>query len=144
VITFDCRDEVLFDDSDTSGDEADAKVDVPVEDRDDDVSDRYAINFTVRIKKSSGRELVLRCVAEDGLTVLSSRVESFPDNTQQISGPVIESLADELQDAFVGFLEERLVDRDLTAFIVQYAADKEQREYMHWLKSLLEFSEDPH
>ena len=99
----------------------------------------------MQIKKSSGRKLVLRCVAEDGLTVLSSHVESLAHNFSQLSNPVIESLADDLQEAFVGFIEERLIDRDLvTAFIVQYTADKEQREYMHWLKSLLEFSEDPH
>lgn len=143
MITFDCRDEVVFDDSDNTGDEADDS-DVSVEDPDTDISDRYGINFTVQIKKSSGRKLVLRCVAEDGLTVLSSHVESLAHNSSQLSNPVIESLADDLQEAFVGFLEERLIDRDLTAFIVQYAADKEQREYMHWLKSLLEFSEDPH
>lgn len=48
-------------------------------------------------------------------------------------------LDDKLQTAFVDYLEERGVNAELGRFIVDYAEDKEQREYMTWLGGVEKF-----
>ncbi len=48
-------------------------------------------------------------------------------------------LDDKLQTAFIDYLEERGVNAELGRYIVDYAEDKEQREYMKWLEGVKNF-----
>lgn len=48
-------------------------------------------------------------------------------------------LDDKLQGAFQEYLEERGVNEELGRFIIDFAEDKEQREYMNWLQGVQDF-----
>lgn len=50
-------------------------------------------------------------------------------------------LDDKLQTAFVDYLEERGVNAELGRYILDFAEDKEQREYMKWLAGVKKFVE---
>lgn len=54
---------------------------------------------------------------------------------------VFTELDDKLQQAFVDYLEERGVNAELGRYILDYAEDKEQREYMKWLEGVKNFVE---
>lgn len=43
------------------------------------------------------------------------------------------------QDEFVAYLKKRNIDDDLAAFICMYADQKEQTEYVNWLKEVAKF-----
>ena len=44
-----------------------------------------------------------------------------------------------LQEAFTDYLEERGVNAELGQFAMDFSEDKEQREYMNWLKAVQKF-----
>ncbi len=44
-----------------------------------------------------------------------------------------------LKQSFVEYLEELHVNDDLSYFILAYAKEQEQREYLGWLNGLAEF-----
>lgn len=48
-------------------------------------------------------------------------------------------LDDELRNSLEAYLEERGVNIELGAYIIQLVDDKEQREYMAWLGRLKSF-----
>ena len=52
---------------------------------------------------------------------------------------VFSELDPKLQEAFTAYLEERGVNAELGQFIMDYSEDKEQREYMTWLKGVHSF-----
>ena len=52
---------------------------------------------------------------------------------------VFSELDPKLQEAFTSYLEERGVNAELGQFIMDYSEDKEQREYMTWLKGVQSF-----
>ncbi len=52
---------------------------------------------------------------------------------------VFSELDPRLQEAFSDYLEERGVNADLGRFAMEFSEDKEQREYMNWLKAVQNF-----
>ena len=52
---------------------------------------------------------------------------------------VFSQLDDKLQQGFMNYLAERGIDEKLGMFIVEFAADKEQRCYMNWLEGVQKF-----
>lgn len=52
---------------------------------------------------------------------------------------VFSELDPKLQEAFTVYLEERGVNTELGQFVMDYSEDKEQREYMHWLRGVQNF-----
>ena len=136
TITFDCQDESegAGDDEVFDGDNKE-ESEPDIEDQDYDENAVYGINFNVSIKKPSG-ELVLDCVAEEGVLVLGARLSKGT-----YSGPPFENLSDELVEAFSNYLEDRKIDSHLSNFILETAASKEQREYVRWLQELKKFTD---
>jgi complement component 1 Q subcomponent-binding protein len=52
-------------------------------------------------------------------------------------GPMFRELAEDLQEAFVSYVQEECgVTSDVAAFISMYADYKEQVQYTHWLKAV--------
>lgn len=136
TITFDCQDESegAGDDEMYDGDNKD-ESEPDIEDEDYDENAVYGINFNISIKKPSG-ELILDCVAEEGVSVLGARLSKGT-----YSGPPFENLSDELVEAFNNYLEDRKIDSHLSNFILETAASKEQREYVRWLQELKKFTD---
>lgn len=52
---------------------------------------------------------------------------------------VFSELDPRLQEAFTDYLEERGVNAELGRFAMDFSEDKEQREYMNWLKAVQKF-----
>lgn len=52
---------------------------------------------------------------------------------------VLSELDEGLKQAFADYLEELNVNDDLSHFIVAYAREKEQKEYVGWLHNLVDF-----
>lgn len=48
-------------------------------------------------------------------------------------------LDDKLHEAFSGYLEERGINADLGDYLLQLADNKEQTEYVRWLKQVHKF-----
>ena len=55
------------------------------------------------------------------------------------SGPAFGELEESVQDAFGQHLEARGVDAALLDYLVELSVDKEQREYVNWLKRTAAF-----
>lgn len=100
------------------------------------------INFQVRIQR--GQNLMeIECFAGNAFEVrnvnyISSEHRSVGD--ELYSGPKFDDLDPDLQSAFYDYLAERNIDDDLSFFVQTYSQDKEQREYIRWLKKCLEFT----
>jgi complement component 1 Q subcomponent-binding protein len=101
----------------------------------------YGINFTVSIKKA-GKEMLFNCSAGDTVSIHNVKISSESNSTEATyDGPPFENLSDSLQEAFVQYLEERKINSDMSEFILSYSQAKEQKEYVHWLKTFAQFTE---
>jgi len=63
------------------------------------------------------------------------------DNFSSFNGPDFEDLDDKLQEAFDEYLAELGMSSEICDFIDAMAIDKEQREYVRWLKLVKDFVE---
>ena len=101
------------------------------------------IAFTVVITKPDETRLIVDAVAADEFTISNLRfvpagVES--DNNALYGGPEFNTLEETVQNSFLDYLGERGIDGDLAYFILNYSREKEQKEYLYWLKQLGKFS----
>jgi Mitochondrial glycoprotein len=86
----------------------------------------------------------LVCVSEDSVAYIKNALMADSDvdaihntgvDTTGYQGPEFSELAEDLQDAFVGFLEEELgVTDDVAAFIAMQADYQEQCQYVKFLE----------
>jgi len=139
-VTFDCQDEgEMFDDEEEDGDEEDEGRNEEDPDEDDKEYET-GINFKVSIKKGE-TELILNCSSEHTLQIRDAHLVSTSTDVElkTYKGPPFENISEALGEAFLQYLEERKIDDDLSGFIQQFSMDKEQREYIHWLKALGKF-----
>ena len=104
-------------------------------------------DFTVTIKDKTGeRGLIFYCqsAAGEGHRYMIGNVRSFAnaaerDSTTSYNGPDFEDLDDSVQEGFDLLLSESGVNDEVCDFIDASAMDKEQREYMRWLKNVDSF-----
>ena len=104
-------------------------------------------DFTVTIQDKSGeRGLIFYCqtAAGEGHRYMIGNVRSFAnaaerDSNTSYNGPDFEDLDDSVQEGFDMLLSESGVNDDVCDFIDASAVDKEQREYMRWLKNVDSF-----
>jgi complement component 1 Q subcomponent-binding protein len=102
------------------------------------------VNFEVIISKPSAHsKLVVQCLGTaEGTTIRNVRhlpAEKPIDDVDGYSGPTFDDLDGELQDEIAKYLEDRRIDSDFGYFVLAYATDKEQREYVNWLNKLHDF-----
>ncbi|KAJ1445321.1 mitochondrial glycoprotein [Pelagophyceae sp. CCMP2097] len=132
VATFDCRNVAPNDMYDGDGD-----------DQGGDEDDEQPIEFDVKVvNAASGDRLVFECLAGAGVQIDAVAFYKKADsetNDDVYDGPKFDELDARVQAAFHTFLEDRHVDADLCNFIYQFAAHKENLEYLHWLKSIQGF-----
>ena len=111
------------------------------EDEEYDEEPEPSIDFNVHIGK--GKEtLTFECTTDGTLysinTVNMSNEESQMD-VLEYEGPNFEDLEEPLQEAFFEYLHERGITYEFARYLFEYAIDKEQREYMKWLKDIKGF-----
>lgn len=101
----------------------------------------------VTVTKPSGAALRFLCVVGDDLIIDSVQrlapgedsLAGGTENDEAYKGPTFEDLDVAMQQGFYDYLSERGVDDDLADTVNAYAAAKEQKEYVHWLKDVGEF-----
>ena len=104
-------------------------------------------DFTITIQDKSGeRGLMYYCqtAAGEGHRYMIGNVRSFAsaeerDSDATYNGPDFEDLDDSLQESFDEFLAEAGINDEVCDFVDATAIDKEQREYMRWLKNVDSF-----
>ncbi|KAK9164789.1 hypothetical protein Syun_005691 [Stephania yunnanensis] len=130
-------DEVADDDDDNQSDN-------------DDNSDQFTISLTVTVLKGDGPRLEFSCTATPDQISIDTMIIKDPDTAAAAAslehqilyeGPEFSDLDENLQKAFYTYLEDRGIKSSLTNFLQEYMNDKENREYLTWLKSMKEFVE---
>jgi len=104
--------------------------------------DMEATDMMITVQDKSGGGLVFYCATQSGedhrfvignVKTFASDVEK--DNVTSYNGPEFEDLDDKLQEAFDEYLAELGLNSEICDFIDAMAVDKEQREYVRWLKT---------
>lgn len=101
------------------------------------------VRFTVTVTKA-GKSMVFTCLSEaaqakiQSLAVTTTDADTVQSNggveADQYQGPEFTELAEDLQDAFHGFLEEEVgINEDVATFISMNADFREQQEYVKFL-----------
>mmetsp|Transcript_67080 Transcript_67080/g.160789 ORF Transcript_67080/g.160789 Transcript_67080/m.160789 type:complete len:227 (+) Transcript_67080:115-795(+) len=108
-----------------------------------------ATEFTVIVEEKAAKKgMTFYCSTLSGedhrftigqVATHASAEEAESDTRYQ--GPDFEDLDEQLQESLDEYLAELGVSNDLCDFIDQMALDKEQREYIRWLKSVKSFIE---
>lgn len=117
------------------------------EEGDDDFEGMEFVDFNVHVRKGDF-ELVFECLADiGGFQINQVRMEGAAFAVAEAEGvpypgPEFNTLDEELQEAFVEFLEARGVNSSMGAWIVVKASDKEDREYATWLENVAAFVKD--
>merc|ERR1719410_1783491 len=121
----------------------------PEEDMEGEMQGDEATDFCVTIEgKTSGAGVTFYCstqTGEDHRYVIGN-VKAFSsteerDSASSYNGPDFEDVDDKLQEAFDEYLAEVGMNNDVCDFIDATAQDKEQREYIRWLKIAKKFME---
>merc|ERR1719195_1453800 len=114
-----------------------------------EMAEEEATDFSVTVEnKSSGAGLAFYCstqAGEDHRYVIGN-VKSFAsteerDSMSGYNGPDFEDVDEKLQEAFDEYLGEVGMNNEVCDFIDAFAQDKEQREYVRWLKITKKFLE---
>lgn len=99
--------------------------------------------------KKSGAGLTFYCSTQTGEDhrYIIGMVKSFEtaaekESVTSYNGPDFEDLDDKLQESFDEYLAELGVSSEVCDFIDAMAMDKEQREYVRWLKNVQKFIEN--
>lgn len=147
VITFDCQDlaesEEDFDMSDMENEEGEEGGDEMNEDEDMEMGGESGINFDVVITKGN-EKLVFNCVAYQQIQV--DNVQFIPagkevGDKELYGGPIFQDLDEVLQESMINYLADRKIDDELSYFISSFSYNKEQKEYVNWLNSVMNFVE---
>eukprot|EP00930_Biecheleria_cincta_P105208 TRINITY_DN977_c0_g3_i1.p1 TRINITY_DN977_c0_g3~~TRINITY_DN977_c0_g3_i1.p1 ORF type:complete len:251 (-),score=68.28 TRINITY_DN977_c0_g3_i1:99-773(-) len=118
---------------------------MPEEEGEDDSA---ATEFSVTVEAKDGSGLTFFCsttAGEDHRYVIGN-VKSYAsagekDSATSYNGPEFEDLDDKLQEALDEYLGEVGMNSDVCDFVDAMASDKEQREYVRWLRNTKKFIE---
>ncbi|CAD7700617.1 unnamed protein product [Ostreobium quekettii] len=101
----------------------------------------YTALFNVTVTKGN-ESLVFECETDgDHVDILKILLETKgkSDVMTDFLGPTYEELDDDLQDSCQKYLEERGITSEMGDYLLELVLDKEQREYMDWLKKVKAF-----
>merc|ERR1712014_283915 len=109
--------------------------------------DQQATDISISVEdKAKGSGLMFYCSTQPGEDhrYVIGNVRTFAnaeerDSASAYNGPEFEDLDDKLQEAFDEYLGELGMNNDVCDFIDAMAQNKEQREYIRWLKIAKKF-----
>ena len=76
-------------------------------------------------------------VTSNGQKYLDDKTHTF--TTNEYTGPVFETLDENLQDKFLGMLNSLGINEDLALFIESTSQDHEETLYLNWLNRFANF-----
>ena len=112
-------------------------------DDDDDYEEEPdpSIDFNVHVTKGKDT-LTFECTTDGSIYSINTvniSSEDAPMDKLEYEGPNFEDLEENLQEGFFEYLHERGIDYEFSRYLFTVAMDKEQREYMNWLKDIQAF-----
>ncbi|XP_020090883.1 uncharacterized protein At2g39795, mitochondrial-like [Ananas comosus] len=130
----------------------DEEQDLNEDDDDDDARDdghdessiKPTISLVVTIQKGEGPFLEFCCNFNDDkleIESMSIKKRDDPDAQNAYEGPEFSDLDESLQAALRRYLEARGIKRSMYDFLHEYMINKDEREYLTWLKNMKEFIE---
>ncbi|KAK1364922.1 Mitochondrial glycoprotein family protein [Heracleum sosnowskyi] len=121
------------------GETMNVEVHMPI---DEEASESYT-TLVVKVVKSPNFIFEFGCTAypdEISIDSLSVTTPDSPDHANACEGsddfPSFKDLDDDLQKAFLKYLEVRGINTSTTSYLHEYMIRKEKREYSDWLKTL--------
>ncbi|KAK8485641.1 hypothetical protein V6N13_027134 [Hibiscus sabdariffa] len=130
----------MLDHGDEQGEGEDAE-----DDRDEDEQQaKTSIPLVVTVSKKDGTSLEFNCTAfADQISIDSLSFRSpNPEDELAYEGPDFLDLDENLQKGFHKYLEVRGIKPSTTNFLHGYMMNKDNREYINWLKNLKKFVEE--
>lgn len=122
------------------------EIDMPsISDDDDDAKDAdvSSIPLVVSITKGSGQYMEF-CITAflDEISIDSLSIKTL-ENSDELAyeGPDFNDLDENLQNAFLKYLEIRGIKPSVTNVLFDYMANKDTKEYLLWLKNVKNFVE---
>nr|XP_010932135.1 uncharacterized protein At2g39795, mitochondrial [Elaeis guineensis] len=115
------------------------------EDDNNESSFQPTISLVVSIEKGEGPFLEFCCNLNDDELEIESMVmkkRDAPDDQGAYQGPQFSDLDENLQKALHKYLEERGIKGSLFGFLHSYMMNKDEKEYLVWLKNMKEFIEN--
>eukprot|EP00931_Biecheleriopsis_adriatica_P081556 TRINITY_DN54898_c0_g1_i1.p1 TRINITY_DN54898_c0_g1~~TRINITY_DN54898_c0_g1_i1.p1 ORF type:complete len:257 (+),score=78.13 TRINITY_DN54898_c0_g1_i1:2-772(+) len=107
-----------------------------------------ATELSITVENKSGAGITFFCSTQAGEEhrYVIGNVKSFAsaeerDSVTGYNGPEFEDLDDKLQEAFDEYLGELGMSSEVCDFVDALASDKEQREYVRWLRNTKKFVE---
>eukprot|EP00928_Gymnodinium_smaydae_P055593 TRINITY_DN390_c0_g1_i5.p1 TRINITY_DN390_c0_g1~~TRINITY_DN390_c0_g1_i5.p1 ORF type:complete len:230 (-),score=94.10 TRINITY_DN390_c0_g1_i5:92-781(-) len=108
--------------------------------------EQEAVDMSVTVEKKGGSGMTFYCSTQPGEehryvigNVKCFQNEAERDSISSYNGPEFEDLDDKLQEAFDEYLVELGMSSEVCDFVDAMAVDKEQREYVNWLKGVQKF-----
>lgn len=129
---------------------SDAEADMNEDDKDGDQDDNNessfhpTISLVVSIEKGEGPFLEFGCnLNADELEIESMAMKKLdaPDDEGAYQGPEFSDLDENLRKAWHKYLEVRGIKGSLFDFLLEYMVNKDDKEYLAWLKNLKKFIE---
>merc|ERR1711865_575996 len=112
----------------------------------EDQGDQEATDFVVTVEGEKAAGISFYCSTQGGeehrYVIGHVKQYSTAEEKESVSsynGPDFEDIDDKLQEAFDEYLAEMGMDNEVCDFIDAMALDKEQREYIRWLKLTQKF-----
>ncbi|XVF75269.1 hypothetical protein PTKIN_Ptkin13bG0174100 [Pterospermum kingtungense] len=112
-------------------------IKVDVDTPDDESPSKFTIPLVVTFSKKGELSLELYCTASPEEIAINSLTIGNSDE-----GPEFCDLDENLQKAFHEYLEIRGIKPSITNYLRQYMNNKDNREYIRWLKSLKKYVEE--
>ena len=134
----DIKIEVMAMDMGSSGEDGDD------DDDENEQGSRPHVSLTVTVSKGEGPSLEFNCSAyPDEVTIDVMAVKEKEPSADHIAyeGPSFQDLDENLQKSFHKFLEVRGIKGSLSNFLAEYMMNKDNKEYIRWLKNVKSFIE---
>jgi len=122
------------------------------EEEEEEYNDSNFCDFTTYVVQTNGKAMAFECSSFDS-EINVNFVSLVEDVEAHKHGPKLErpagysadfSVLDErLQTGFLEYLKGYGINEDVALFVEHYSQDKDQRQYMQWLKDVNQFIERP-
>ncbi|XP_074578789.1 uncharacterized protein At2g39795, mitochondrial-like [Curcuma longa] len=115
------------------------------DDKDEDGNENSmepSLSLVVTIDKGEDHLLEFCCslnLDKVGIETMVLKKRDDPDDQSAYQGPEFSDLDENLQKAMHKYLEERGIKSSLFDFLHEYMLNKDEKEYLVWLKSMKEF-----
>ncbi|OLL22679.1 Mitochondrial acidic protein mam33 [Neolecta irregularis DAH-3] len=140
-------------DEESDEDEDENKNENENDDEDEDEESRsFPLHCSILVEKPNSGSLLFETTAHEGVFIIDSvsfmnpnKIAPYESAEGQYQrqvlypGPDFRMIDQEIQTLFEGYLEVRGINTAMASFLPEYCVQKDQKEYLNWLKSVANF-----